>query len=83
MIIKYYNYTIKAIRKGGRVQDNKAERLSKPQDILSRVIKEDDIGKNKIDKFKNNLAKVIKQVFSKSQQVTNYLQIIFSYLQII
>ena len=30
IIIRYYNYTIKATRKGGRVKDNKAKRLSKP-----------------------------------------------------
>ena len=30
IIIKYYNRTIKTTRKGGRVKDNKAERLSEP-----------------------------------------------------
>ena len=60
MILKYYNRIIKAIRKGGRIKDKKVERLYELQDILSQVIKVDDIDKDKVDKFKNNLAKFIK-----------------------
>ena len=59
MIIKYYNRTIKTTRKGGRIKDNKAERLSEPQNILSQIIEEDDIDEDKVDKFKNNLVKII------------------------
>ena len=51
---------IKVTRRGGRIKDNKVERLSKPQDILSRIIEKDNIDKDKIDKFKDNLAKVMK-----------------------
>ena len=29
VIIKYYNYIIKATREGGRIEDNKVESLSK------------------------------------------------------
>ena len=51
IFIKLYDYTIKATRKSGRIKYNKAERLSKPQDIFSRIIEEDEISKDKVDKF--------------------------------
>ena len=58
--MKYYNYIIKPIYKGPRIKDNEAERLSKLQGILSRLIEKGDIDKDKIDKSKDNLAKIIK-----------------------
>ena len=58
--MRYYNYMIKAIYKSRQIKDNKAERLYELQNILRQILKQEDIDKNKVDKFKDNLAKIIK-----------------------
>ena len=67
--MKYFKYISKSTYKGERIKDNQAERLSKLQNILCQIIEKDDTSKDKIDKFKSNLVKIIKEILDKSQSI--------------